>query len=92
MIDLVDHMMNHMISYAICNIFLRTVTRPFWSRFFLNICFNDESVSLKKKQLSFHVYKCVQVFVLIIIVSIVFATPVLLEDILPVFPPRIVSS
>ena len=35
LIDLVDHMMNHMISYAICNIFLRTVTRPFWSRFFL---------------------------------------------------------
>ena len=46
LIDLVDHMMNHMISYAICNIFLRTVTRPFWSRaVFLNICFNDESVS-----------------------------------------------
>ena len=53
LIDLVDHMMNHMISYAICNIFLRTVTRPFWSRFFLNICFNDESVSLNKKN-SYH--------------------------------------
>jgi hypothetical protein len=34
-------------------------------------------------------YICIQVFILIIIVSIIVATPVGLEDILPVFPPEL---